>query len=225
MIKKVYEWQFLLFVLLILFSEQVFGESDTYKNFAELSAKEKEGVDYKISVLETKSSLSVIAIHGGKIEKGTTEVAILLASMGNYNYYSFEGIKTSSNSVLHITSTNFDEKRGRSIVSKSMQTISLHGMSGSNSVTNLGGLDTEYRKIIEKNLIAAGFEVKAASKELGATDTKNICNCNKSSKGVQIEMTKGLRDSFLEGPGSKELLLKYVTALNNAIKEFEGKNK
>ena len=216
---------FFLFTCSVFLPAFAYGESDTYRNFAELSAKEKEGVDYKISSFETKSSLAIIAIHGGKIEKGTTEVAKLLASEGKYNFYSFEGMKNSANSVLHLTSTNFDEKLGRTIVSKSVRTISLHGMAGKNSATYLGGLDTEFGKIIEKNLNGAGFEIKVASKELGATDSRNICNANISGKGVQLEMTKGLRDSFLEGDGANEILAKYVAALNKAVKEFEGNSR
>lgn len=208
------------FLLLILFSA-CYGK-DTYKNIAELCQAEKEGVDFVITSVQTQSSVAVIAIHGGKIEKGSSEVAKLLASKGSYNYYSFEGIKKGSNAMLHITSTNFDEKLCKDIVSKSKKTISIHGMAGNDLTTNLGGLDLDLNSLIEKYLLEAGFNVSNAPKELGAKNPKNIANCNLIKKGVQLELTKGLRESFLKGENAEELLNKYVEAIHKAI---EASNK
>ncbi len=208
--------KFRILILLLLPFSFCFGK-DTYKNISELRQGEKEGEDYIISSVQTDSSVAVIAIHGGKIEKGSSEVAKLLATKGNYNYYSFEGIKKGSNAVLHITSTNFDEKLAKEIIGKSKKTISVHGMSGSDLTTNLGGLDLELIELIEKHLVEAGFKVAKAPKELGAKNPKNIANCNLSKKGVQLELTKGLRDSFLKGEKSQEQLNKYVEAIHKAL--------
>lgn len=208
--------RFRILILLLLLFSFCFGK-DTYKNISELRQGEKEGEDYIISSVQTDSSVAVIAIHGGKIEKGSSEVAKLLATKGNYNYYSFEGIKKGSNAVLHITSTNFDEKLAKEIVGNSKKTISVHGMAGSDLTTNLGGLDLELIELIEKHLVEAGFKVAKAPKELGAKNPKNIANCNLSKKGVQLELTKGLRDSFLKGEKSQEQLNKYVEAIHKAL--------
>lgn len=208
--------RFRILILLLLLFSFCFGK-DTYKNISELRQDEKEGEDYIISSVQTDSSVAVIAIHGGKIEKGSSEVAKLLATKGNYNYYSFEGIKKGSNAVLHITSTNFDEKLAKEIVGNSKKTISVHGMAGSDLTTNLGGLDLELIELIEKHLVEAGFKVAKAPKELGAKNPKNIANCNLSKKGVQLELTKGLRDSFLKGEKSQEQLNKYVEAIHKAL--------
>lgn len=59
----------------------------------------QKDVDYEIEVNETDSNVTVVAIHGGKIEKGTTELAYALASHNNYNYYSFQGLKAQI--ILH----------------------------------------------------------------------------------------------------------------------------
>ncbi len=207
-------------LLLILFTA-CYGK-DAYKDIAELYQTEKEGVDFVITSVQTKSSVAVIAIHGGKIEKGSSEVAKLLASKGGYNYYAFEGIKKGSNAMLHITSTNFDEKLGKDIVGKSKKTISVHGMAGNDLTTNLGGLDIDLNNLIEKYLVEAGFNVAKAPKELGAKNPKNIANCNLTKKGVQLELTKGLRDFFLKGEKAEELLNKYTDAIYKAI---EASNK
>jgi len=208
--------KFRIFILLLLLFPFCFGK-DTYKNISALRQSEKEGEDFIISSVQTNSNVAVIAIHGGKIEKGSSEVAKLLATKGNYNYYSFEGIKNGSNAVLHITSTNFDEKLAKEIVGKSKKTISVHGMAGSDLTTNLGGLDLDLCELIEKHLVEAGFKVAKAPKELSAKNPNNIVNCNLSKKGVQLELTKGLRDSFLKGEKAQEQLIKYVDAIHKAL--------
>jgi phage replication-related protein YjqB (UPF0714/DUF867 family) len=82
---------------------------DTYRNFIELSKKEVDGVDFRVVILgQPTASTVVVAPHGGGIEPGTSQVAQAIAD-DNFNLALFEGIKASGNSILHITSTNFDE--------------------------------------------------------------------------------------------------------------------
>jgi phage replication-related protein YjqB (UPF0714/DUF867 family) len=205
----------------LIFGSTILIGEDTYKNFAQLKEKETVDVDYKIESKTTDSPIAVIAIHGGKIEKGTSEVVRLLAASGNYNLYLFEGIKKESNSSLHITSTNFDEKIGRELVKKSKQTISVHGCQGTELETFIGGLDTEAGKVFEKHLIAAGFIVKSPKPELAAKNPENIVNDNLRKMGVQLELTSGLRESFLKGKNAKENLEKYVSTLQKALQELK----
>lgn len=207
----------ILVLALVSFGSTAFAGGDTYKNFKALSAKEKAGVDYRITSKDTESSVAVIAIHGGSIEKGTTEVASKLAGLGSYDFYTFEGIKKKNNSILHITSTKFDESTARTLVSKSKQTISVHGCVGDDKVTYLGGLDTELGEKIKKNLEAAGFVVKKAPSNLAGVEKNNIANANLSGKGVQLELTRGLRDSFFSKNGMSDSFNKYVEALKAAI--------
>ena len=97
-------------------------------------------------------------------------------------------------------------------------------MAGEDLITNLGGLDTSLHNLIEKHLVEAGFKVAKAPKELGAKNPKNIANCNISKKGVQLELTKGLRNSFLKGEKADDLLNKYVEAIHKAIEESIKEN-
>jgi phage replication-related protein YjqB (UPF0714/DUF867 family) len=55
------------------------------------------------------SDVCIIAPHGGKIEKWTSEIATALAG-DDYNLYLFEGLKRAKNRDLHITSSRFDEQ-------------------------------------------------------------------------------------------------------------------
>ncbi len=203
------------------FGSVVYAASDTYMNFAELNANEVYGVDYKIESKDNRSPVAIIAIHGGGIEVGTSQLAKATSDLGSYNYYAFIGMMKTGNSILHITSDNFDEKTARDLVAKSRLTVSLHGCTGTDKVTYLGGLDTSLGKQIQKSLTAAGFIVKPAPADMAGANIKNIANANLSGKGVQLEMTRGLRDSFLSTTSTpSSSLAKYSAALNKGIKAY-----
>jgi len=213
--------QFLAITLIVSgmsFGSTVYAASDTYANFSELSASEVYGEGYKIESKDNDSTVAIIAIHGGGIEAGTTQLAKATSDLGSYNYYSFMGILKSGNTRLHITSNNFDENIARNLVAKSNLTLSLHGCSGADKTTYLGGLDTALGKQIQKALTSAGFIVKPAISRLDGTSLQNITNSNLTGKGVQLEITKGLRDNFLSSTNiESSSLTKYSAALNKGI--------
>ena len=77
--------------------------ADLYANYAALAAARQIGVDYRILVRTPPGSrLAHIAIHGGGIELGTTEIADYLAGSAS-RFYSFDGMLSSGNADLHIT--------------------------------------------------------------------------------------------------------------------------
>jgi len=82
--------------------------ADTYPNFAALARSQRSGIDYRVLVRRAEPAFAVIAPHGGGIEPGTSEIADAIAGE-KHSCYEFEGLKPSGNSVLHITSTHFDE--------------------------------------------------------------------------------------------------------------------
>ncbi|KAF0092478.1 MAG: hypothetical protein FD141_662 [Fusobacteria bacterium] len=184
-------------ISLLLFSVNIttVKAADLYSNFQELSAAKVEGTDYKISSRENSSNLAIIAIHGGGIEPGTTELADNIAGL-SYSYYSFQGIMSSNNSSLHITSTIFDEPIAISLVQSKSRTLSIHGFSGSSKLTYVGGLDKTMVANITISLQNAGFAVATAPSNLGGTSTSNIVNKNSRNAGVQIELSTAQRASF-----------------------------
>lgn len=192
---------------------------DIYQNFKELSSNTVENVDYEIQATVTDSDVIVIAIHGGKIEKGTTELAYALSSHNNYNYYSYIGLKRKGNSTLHITSVKFDEPTVLEMVSKSKTTLSIHGCSGSEEFTYIGGLNTELGNKIKESLAKYDFTVLDTPKNLAGISQKNIVNKNMNSKGVQIEISKGLRTQFLSSNNDK--LKSYVLAISEAVNSIQ----
>lgn len=208
------------YLITLIFSQSTTAASvDIYRNFRELRSNTVENVDYEIETTVTDSDVIVIAIHGGKIEKGTTELAYALSSHNNYNYYSYIGLRSKGNSALHITSEKFDEPTASEMVSKSKTTLSIHGCSGSEEFTYIGGLDTELGNKIKESLTKYGFIVLDAPKNMAGISPNNIVNKNMSGFGVQLEISKGLRTQFLSGNNNK--LKSYVLAISEAVNSIQ----
>ncbi len=181
---------------------------DLYQSYAQLAAAETEGVDYlRTSLVPAGSTWSSIAIHGGGIEAGSGELAQKTAE-GLMAYYEFDGIKSSGNLNLHITSTKFDEPIGVGVVANTTHTISWHGYAGTTGLaqTAIGGLDAPLRERIRAALINAGFSVITASEEINGDQPTNICNRNIRSAGVQLELSRAQRQAFFpNGDTSKAI--------------------
>ncbi|WP_335617811.1 poly-gamma-glutamate hydrolase family protein [Clostridium formicaceticum] len=207
-------------LIILIFTQSTTAASvDIYRNFKELISNTIENVDYKIETNVTDSDVIIIAIHGGKIEKGTTELAYALSSHNNYNYYSYIGLRSKGNSALHITSEKFDEPAALEMVSKSKTTLSIHGCSGSEEFTYIGGLDTELGNKIKESLTKYGFTVLDAPKNMAGISPNNIVNKNMSGLGVQLEISKGLRTQFLSDNHDK--LKDYVLAISEAVNSIQ----
>ena len=84
-------------IMTMSFGSIVYAAGDTYLNFAELSANEVYGVDYKIDSKDNGSAVAIIAIHGGGIEVGTNQLAKAVSDLGSYNYYAFLGLLKTGN--------------------------------------------------------------------------------------------------------------------------------
>jgi len=167
--------------------------TDKYKNFEELAANEQEGSDFQVRFRTRRGPMAVIAPHGGGIEPGTSELADAIAN-ADLSFYAFEGIKKAANRVLHITSGRFDEPQGVALVAASPSVVALHGEDSGDPVVFLGGLDKELGARIWTSLKGDGFIVGThASPNLQGRDKNNICNRGQSGKGVQLELSHGLR--------------------------------
>jgi phage replication-related protein YjqB (UPF0714/DUF867 family) len=189
--------------------------SDKYHNFQELIDHEKEGADFKIELVDRKSQIAVIAIHGGDIEPGTTEIAKALAE-DSLSFYSFIGVKKTEeeNDNLHVTSSAFDEPRCLDLVSKSNKIISIHGAKGDDNFLMLGGLDQESIRRLVDALKKGGYEIRQAGENLNGDSPENICNRCLSGKGIQLEISRGLRDLLKNNP---EELSKFCGIIRSSI--------
>lgn len=168
---------------------------DTYSCFAELDNHEERDKDYKISAVEVGSSITIIAPHGGKIEPGTSDIARRIASQ-KFNCYCFEGIKKENNGRLHITSHNFDEPMAVRMVSKSLIVVAIHACTGNERFVYLGGLNNMLKVAIADELGSRGVIVPNGHGRFKGLNPNNICNRGANKQGVQLEITRGLRDDL-----------------------------
>ncbi|MCM2676602.1 poly-gamma-glutamate hydrolase family protein [Alkalicoccobacillus plakortidis] len=203
--------------------------NDLYQNIEELKRDNEIGRDYQIRYQTKQSTILFKAIHGGGIEPGTSELAEYSAADRD-SFYCFEGIRSSGNANLHITSVHFDEPQCLDLVAASSYTISYHGYSGGSEMnTIVGGLDYKLRAAIAEELLAAGFQAEEAiaAHQIGGSHPENIVNKNQRGKGVQLEISYQQRLLLFErftAPGRREtkneLFSKYVAAVLRAVDRF-----
>ncbi|WP_429762104.1 poly-gamma-glutamate hydrolase family protein [Bacillus sp. S2(2024)] len=194
--------------------------SDVYDNFEELSAHYQKGIDYTIETQDIPSSDTIIlAIHGGKIESGTDQIAKKVA-LGDYSYYIFNAIKdddfkNDGRNDLHLTSTHYDDPIALKMVAQKNKVVSIHGAEGTEKLVYMGGLDVKLKDKIEGKLSSAGFSTGIRD-DLKGTNPMNIVNRGKTLKGAQLEITGALRTE-LENDNSK--MEKFGNAIRSAIAE------
>jgi len=194
-----------------------------YNSFAELAAAEDSSV-YTIKTNDTGSDTTILGIHGGGIEKGTSELVEALSAYGKYNTYLFEGLKLTDNGSLFIKAVNFDEPTAVSLVNKSDYTVSVIGAAGDDEVVYVGGQNRMLAELIRLHLAAKGYNVKTLSipDRIAGVMNSNIVNKNKLFNdnyqlgGVQIAISKGLRERLATDSG---ILSDYSGTIDQALSE------
>lgn len=169
-----------------------------YANYAELSRHERIERDYRVRVRRGNSAYAIIAPHGGRIERGTTPLAEAIAG-AEHTFYCFDGLKAKQNHTLHLSSNSFDEPRAVHVVQSVETVITIHGASGKDPVAYFGGLDLCLRERMRIALHACGVTAEDdPSPTRQGKRVTNICNRGTSGRGVQIELTVGMRKSLFE---------------------------
>ena len=168
------------------------AHKDKYRNFVELLKFEEAGVDYRILQSDRDSDVTILAPHGGAIERRTSEIARAIAG-NNFNVYCFEGRKRHCNyATLHITSHHFDEPKCLALLQKSQTVVAVHGSGESGQRVFIGGRDATLVASIAERLRLAGYNVETEEHPHPGRDRMNICNRGGNHEGVQLELTKGL---------------------------------
>lgn len=195
---------------------------DKYDSYKQLKENQTEGCDYTICTkLVPGARTAVIAPHGGSIEPGTSELAWAVAGT-ELNIATFDGQKSSCNKVLHITSTRFDEPRCLDVVTKSEFVLAIHGESCPEPIIYVGGLDDivacEIRGALDSGCFAT--DVNPA---LPGKCPQNVCNKGIRKRGVQLELSRGVRETFfksLSSGGRKtttEAFDRFVTSVRSGL--------
>lgn len=203
--------------------------ADLYPSMTALLAARTEGVDYTITKIENPfSPVTITAVHGGNIERGTSEVGALIREYGNYNYFSFNCLLDTNPSDLHVTSTNYDEPQVLGLMAASDYVVGIHGKSGTDESIYVGGLDSAFRNIVWTKLEEAGFTCLLAPEGIAGQEPMNITNRTRSGGGVQLETTTNLRKSFfIDGDWNNRVranwsqkMYDFAHAVHDAIQEF-----
>jgi len=168
---------------------------DRYSSFEELQRYETLDKDYTLSLHDAGSRVTIIAPHGGKIEPRTSDLAKCIAGE-NYNFYCFEGIKDKDNACLHITSHRFDEPGAVRLVSKSRVVVAVHACTGTAGLVHIGGLDKKLGSMITRELQNKEIGVSNDHPRFQGSNPANICNRSLTGIGVQLEVTRDLRDDL-----------------------------
>lgn len=174
---------------------------DQYESFAALSAREIEGVDFRVHVATRPSPFAIVAPHGGWIEPGASHVATAVAG-ADHSLYRFESLaRRTPETTLHITSTRFDEPRALALVAASDVVLTIHGRKDGDDMSAIwvGGLHERLRDDIAASLLESGFAAKIVGEghPLAGRDPANICNRGRLGAGVQMELPKALRIELL----------------------------
>lgn len=203
---------------------------DKYAYFAELEQNEKEGEDYSILYRKAGSKFAIMAPHGGGIEPGALDIADAIAGI-EHTFYAFKGIKMTRNKILHINSNRYDEPIGLSTSKNALFVISIHGCRDKNEIVFIGGKNQELKQIIVDALKITGFKaVISEVPSLRGISPENICNKCKSGKGVQLEISRGLRENLFDNLDRRSLrkktedFYKFVNTIKEAILFFNAKH-
>lgn len=176
----------------------ILASRDIYRSFAELTQQQRENQDWRRILERQSAAVALIAPHGGGIEAGTSEIATAIAGR-EFSLYCFEGIKVHGNRVLHISSHLFDDPMCLDLLRSTRIAITIHGCADSADVVYVGGLHKELRAAAFKSLSDAGFRAVDDCTNHDGNDPMNICNRCHGGKGVQLELSRGIRARMFAG--------------------------
>jgi phage replication-related protein YjqB (UPF0714/DUF867 family) len=172
-----------------------------------------------------RSEVAIVAIHGGKIEPGTSDIARGVAR-DDHPLYLFEGLMPRGNRDLHITSSRFDDPLLDDLLGRVRTALSLHGEGSDEEVVYLGGLNQSLQDAIATAAREAGFVLKKAmNPALSGLSPFNVCN-RPREQGVQLEISRGLRRKLFVSldPGAilafTPLFDRFVAALRRGIEQY-----
>jgi phage replication-related protein YjqB (UPF0714/DUF867 family) len=197
---------------------------DRYADFAELELNEKEGEDYIILFRKTVSRFAVMAPHGGGIEPGTLDIADSIAG-SEHTFYAFKGIKKSGNRIMHISSNRYNEPAALKISGDAFIVVSIHGCKKKEETVFIGGRNEGLKKIIMDALNEAEFAAVISEQPgMRGISPENICNRCICGKGVQLEISRGLREKMFNNLNQRSLrkktmlFYKFVDIIKKSIR-------
>lgn len=201
---------------------------DKYKTLEELRAALQYNASYRILHRDRKDWLTVLAPHGGLIEGGSSALAHAVAAQ-RHNLFDFQGLQTSNPQELHVSSTRFREPHLSAMLTRSEAAISFHVMGPQREpIVWLGGLNLQFKELVLKALLGAGFTVNPDSPMYRGESKNNVVNLAKRF-GVQLELSDELiSELFPALPFTGDLPVRttpryhsFVAAIKTALIQYE----
>ncbi|MCD9900320.1 poly-gamma-glutamate hydrolase family protein [Streptomyces sp. MT29] len=174
--------------------------------------KRHEYADHSTPQRYAYNRTTVMALHGGGIETGTSELCLGIAGYhpatlaplqdghGVHDYWMFEGLRTSGNRDLHVTAKNCDDHVAISMAASSLNVLSLHGCTSAQAGTVpqavvVGGLNTRFKTLLKAEFDKVGIAWRDGNEtpDLAGVNPTNPVNRTMLSKGGQLELTTELR--------------------------------
>ncbi|MGW6565516.1 poly-gamma-glutamate hydrolase family protein [Streptomyces sp. NPDC054975] len=196
-----------------------------------------EQFDTSMTTVAPVRRTAILALHGGGIEIGTSELCLGIAGYSPsdaagapvlptvHDYWMFEGLLSTGNKDLHVTSKNCDDHVAVATAASHLNVLSLHGCTfdqlklptstypptGDRRMAVVGGLNKAFRTELVKELNAAGFPAidslapawASLLTEYNGDHAANPCNRTMLGMGAQLELTTELRKSLFEDPDSR----------------------
>lgn len=175
--------------------------------------KRHEFLDHSYTERYPYNRTTILAMHGGGIEMGTSELCLGIAGyhpatlapvadgLGVHDYWMFEGLRSSNNRELHVTAKNNDDHICQSMVRSSLNVLSLHGCTSAQAGTSdpqavvVGGLNERFKTLLKAEFDAVGIAWRDGDElpDLAGVNPNNPCNLTMLGKGGQLELTTELR--------------------------------
>ncbi len=204
---------------------------DHYRSMTALIAQTLPSKDWEIISQDNQTTALVTAVHGGAIERGTSEIAQLTSEYDGLSFYTFKGTRKNKNNELHVTSRHFDEPNLKSMVKRHAYIISFHGCMGNQAEVYIGGKDLALAKRIQQHLEAIGVTVKPAPAHISGMHADNFVNEGTRLQGVQLELTVALRKKCFKNnkynlhdrenrENWSQFMFEFTSAINTALHEL-----
>lgn len=178
--------------------------------------RHRPGIDFAVQAAVRDSRILLMAPHGGRIEPMTDTLASAVAGE-RWSTYCFLGKMPRDNRRLHIPSRWFDPPGAREMARAHDRVITLHGMAGTEPLMMIGGRASGLARKLSTAFHRAGFRMRPPSGGLRGVHPDNICNQGRLRRGVQIEISAGLRSALAEDPS---LLTAWAAITAHTISDF-----
>ncbi len=217
-----------IFIITILSCSTSKGLWGRNKSFKDIQKNYKQGEEYEINKSFKKGAPLIIAIHGGRIEEGTSELLHAVAQ-DNFSYYEFKAKAAPDynpqilqSGYLHLTSHRFDDPDLIQLANKSNYCLSLHGYPATKAKADfcVGGGNKKLRVKLVSSLTKSFPDLKTCElccppyRGLHKNNVVNLCK----QKGIQIEMSPRLRRKLKDNSGKNQLRERLVTVLRDVLK-------